>query len=290
MRVTLTEEYYKTYRRTHDLFHTEQRHGTIGEYVHLLRHGENTSLVVTEQGSPEILTALISVPGLCQYRQHLDGMQSVVSEFFVAGAGQSAHLHFDWDHRHVFLYQVFGQKRVSLISPTMGHLLRPLVNMSQLDLEDMAEPKRLELLRNLNAYDAVLNPGETIYIPALMWHHLDYLDTAMSLGLRFGRTKYGRLFHELFHPNRQLQLFAWSALDQEVLTGKARETYSRILLEYSTSSESGVALYERMQRVFEDACQEHNLESADGHQPDERASLDEQIRKGIVHGLFYGNA
>ncbi len=52
----------------------------------------------------------------------------------------------------------------------------------------------------------MLEPGETIFIPMLMWHHLEYMDDAMSFNYRFGRTRYGRFLSvDNFHRDPYIQ-------------------------------------------------------------------------------------
>jgi lysine-specific demethylase 8 len=130
-----------------------------------------------------------------------------VSAVFVANQGNVGHLHFDGDQRQVFLHQVYGRKRVVLFQPASAVHLKTLdgpftrPSLSGLYLENMSLDEKLALVDRADGYHTVLAPGETIYIPMLMWHHLEYVDDAMSFSVRFGRTRFGR-FLSLDHFHR----------------------------------------------------------------------------------------
>ena len=70
----------------------------------------------------------------------------------------------------------------------------------------MSLEEKLDWVERAGGYQTVLEPGETIYIPMLMWHHLEYMDNAMSFNYRFGRTRYGRFLSvDNFHRDPYIQ-------------------------------------------------------------------------------------
>jgi Cupin-like domain len=130
----------------------------------------------------------------------------------MAGANNKAHLHYDGDHRQVLLYQVFGEKRVTLFHPDAGYKLMPLDGpffcAGGIFFDKLSDDERLRVVDDANGFTGTLFPGDTLYMPLLFWHHLDYLTDAMSFNIRFGRNKYGRfLCPDNFHRDNYIQIF-----------------------------------------------------------------------------------
>ena len=289
MPVTIQTEYFTLFRRTGDFFSSDAHRSTLGDYVHFLRENPDTRLVLTEHMSPASLVSLLHVPEFCRYRYGLDGsLDSIVSEFFLAGGGNVAHLHFDWDHRHVLLYQVFGTKRLVLFSPEKSLLLNPVFNTSLLSLEALPKDLQNRLINALDGYEAILRPGDAVYIPPLMWHYLEYHDSAMSVSFRFGRTKHGRIFHEFIHPNCYLQNFAWATLHDEQLNGKAKQMYARLLQHIVNSASGGIELYSQIEAT----CRKAYQESCSTALPEPcwfplTAFVNSQAKRGVQCGSLY---
>jgi hypothetical protein len=286
--VCTVREYYKDFVQTGSMFAMKRRASTLSSYLDLIQRYPDSPMVITEQVTPPQVAEMFSVPTICQYLYGADETEGILSEMFVAGQGNVAHLHFDWDHRHVLLYQVFGRKRICLIAPERSAFLNPVLNMSLANIECMTEDERVSFIKYLSGYDAVLYPGDAVYIPPLMWHYLEYLDLAMSLGLRFGRSRHGRICQERFHPNMHLQNFAWKAFREEKLVGLAAKLYRKIIAAYTTAPRGGFFLYRRMQRVFEGVYAEFCQDSAQGEvwHPI-RDFVERQVRIAIAKNILY---
>lgn len=194
----------------------------FNEYWDAVKANPQAKLVVTENDIPARLLALFDLPSVCRAQDFgvpeilgmpkKSGDHDIYGSLFLAGEGNKAHLHYDGDHRHVLLYQVFGRKRVTLFHPESTYALKPLdapfAGSSGLFLDRMSEDERQDLLHRANGFCDILNPGEAVYIPMLMWHHLDYVDDGMSFNLRFGRNRYGRfLCVDNFHRDHYIQVF-----------------------------------------------------------------------------------
>lgn len=178
---------------------------TFDEYWAHVRAHPDTALLCTEYEIPANIMRMFRLPDFCladdlDRPEVLDmprkyGDHDLCSNIFVANAGNRAHLHFDGDHRQVLLHQMFGRKQVLLFQPEACVDLRTTSGApwsSGVYLERMSTAEQLDFIAEVGGYHAVLEPGETIYMPALIWHYLGYVDDAMSFNLRFKRNRYGR--------------------------------------------------------------------------------------------------
>lgn len=192
------------------------------DYVDFARSNRSTRLCCTEYDTPARVLASFQLPPACTVTDGPDdeifglpkkyGDFDLMTAIFIANQGNVGHLHFDGDQRQVFLHQVYGRKRAVLFQPASAIHLRTLdgpytrPSLSGLYLERMSLEEKLSLVDLADGYHTVLEPGETIYIPMLMWHHLEYIDDAMSLGVRFGRTRLGRFLSlDNFHRDSYIQ-------------------------------------------------------------------------------------
>jgi len=137
---------------------------------------------------------------------------------YMAHAGTATHLHFDANCLHNLHYQVLGKKRFILFGSERSRDLAPKAQSSRLFLERLPEQERLELAGILGGYACVLEPGESLFVPAFMWHYVDYFDSGLSLSTRFGISK--RLLSLLqgfnrVHPTVEFVHFAMGLLADE---------------------------------------------------------------------------
>ncbi|MBB5882407.1 lysine-specific demethylase 8 [Xanthomonas arboricola] len=178
---------------------------TFDQYWAHVREHPDTALLSTEYEIPAKIMQMFRLPELCladdlHEPEVLDmprkyGDHDLCANIFVANQGNRAHLHFDGDHRQVLLHQLFGRKRVLLFQPETCIHLRTAAGSpwsSGVYLERMSPQEQLDFVAEVGGYHAVLQPGETIYMPALIWHYLGYIDDAMSFNLRFKRNRFGR--------------------------------------------------------------------------------------------------
>ena len=199
----------------------EPRVMSLRDYVDFSRSNPSTRLCCTEYDTPARVLASFELPGICRVTHPGEeilglpkkyGDYDLVTAIFLANAGNVGHLHFDGDQRDVILHQVYGRKRVVLFPPASAKHLRTLdgpysrPSLAGVYLEDMSLEEKLDWVERAGGYHTVLEPGETVYIPMLMWHHLEYMDDAMSFNYRFGRTRYGRFLSvDNFHRDPYIQ-------------------------------------------------------------------------------------
>jgi hypothetical protein len=195
-------------------FEFQQRPSTVREYLeHVTRHPE-TKDMCSEVPGPIIseVQALYEIPPYCRTA---DGAvdDEYRAELWMANAGNTTHLHFDADQRQILQYQLFGTKRVILIPPSGAKKLAPVRNNCAISPAGISDAEKDEFVRYVGGYQCLLRGGETIFMPALIWHYLEYVDTSMSLSMRFWRNPYSRFLAEECHPDYHLQAFAWRLID-----------------------------------------------------------------------------
>ena len=112
---------------------------------------------------------------------------------FVGGQGSITHMHFDIDLSHIFHTQFCGRKRVLLFPFEEQHKLyrKPWEVLSLVNFEKYfdKENNKLDLekfpaLTLAKGYEVILDHGDTLFMPAGYWHHMEYLDSGFAMSLR----------------------------------------------------------------------------------------------------------
>jgi ribosomal protein L16 Arg81 hydroxylase len=248
---------------------------TFSDYWDFVQEHPSTNLLCTEYEIPARVMVLFKLPDIClasdigepellslprKYGDH-----DLFSNVFLANKGNKAHLHYDGDQRQVLLYQVFGNKRFILFEPESGINLKPLDVtpwFSGMFLEHMTNEEKDALIDSANGYDATIGPGEAIYIPMLMWHYVEYKDSAMSFNLRFGRNRYGRfLCVDNFHRDYYIQNFASHLADKAACESKYKHSITSIITEYEKPAIAMLDKIKTMRGLFKQLCEETCPES-----------------------------
>ncbi|RUS80592.1 hypothetical protein EGW08_011647, partial [Elysia chlorotica] len=121
----------------------------------------------------------ISVPVYCCLGEDED----VDINAWFGPAGTISPLH--QDPKHNFLCQVMGTKYVRLYSEehtecVYPHASRLLHNTSQVDVDD-PDLEKFPKFKDVPCLEAVLQPGEMLYIPPKHWHYVKSLDVSFSV-------------------------------------------------------------------------------------------------------------
>ena len=113
-----------------------------------------------------------------------DGSSLVSNNLWFGPAGTVTPLHFDRSHN--LLHQHWGRKHIVMVDPSHSHLLKPgsknseSPHVSSLDL--VTSGLNIDLSRlNAPCLEAILEPGEVLFVPAFWWHHVMSIDVAISL-------------------------------------------------------------------------------------------------------------
>jgi len=100
---------------------------------------------------------------------------------WVSGKGVRSHLHYDGHCLHNLNAQITGSKHVQLYSPAQMDKMYPYLytrgqpyTFSRVNVEDVDESK-FPLFRELEGFEATLQPGDLLLIPAYWYHTFKHL-------------------------------------------------------------------------------------------------------------------
>jgi hypothetical protein len=110
---------------------------------------------------------------------------------FVGGATSITHMHFDIDLSNILHTQFAGRKRVLLFPFEEQHKLyrKPYEVLSLADFSNYYKDGKLNYeefpaLKLAKGYEVILDHGDTLFMPAGCWHHMEYLDSGFAMSLR----------------------------------------------------------------------------------------------------------
>lgn len=254
----------------------------LTEFLDSFRQKNGPTRLCVEYETPVELRRLFEWP---KFVTGVSPADTPLSLLFVANAGSVAHMHFDTDHRHVLLYQVFGRKRVIMIRPRYAKQLMPLSATSLLAIARWPEPHKQRLFEYVDAFETVLEPGDGVYIPPLWWHYVEYLDAGMSFSIRFGRNDYSRFIAGNVFPD----LFVQNVGEQYCLEPRSAEltdAFDDIVAIAGASHPSFSAKYSAIRAVFEEL---YNETCPDALQPPYCAAASQEKAEHSLGVQYYEN-
>lgn len=169
---------------------TADDYKTFGEYIDMIKEGPaawRIFLFNIFDHAPQ-LTRDFTWP-----EQLMKGFVKKYPMLFTGGESSITHMHFDIDLSHILHTQFAGRKRVLLFPPEESDTLyrKPFEVLSLADFSHYYDPEKSKLdfqqfpaLRKAKGYDLTLNHGETLFMPAGYWHHMEYLDSGFAMSLR----------------------------------------------------------------------------------------------------------
>ena len=111
---------------------------------------------------------------------------------FTGGQTSITHMHFDIDLSHILHTQFAGRKKVLLFRHEEQHKLyrKPFEVLSLADFSNYNQGsgnpdyEKFPALKYANGYELTLEHGDTLFMPAGYWHHMEYLDSGFAMSLR----------------------------------------------------------------------------------------------------------
>ncbi len=162
----------------------------FGEYLEQIRKGPaelRIFLFNIFQHAPQIIQDFT-------WPEHL--MKGFVKRYpmlFTGGAGSVTHMHFDIDLSHILHTQFMGRKRVLLFPHDEQYKIyrKPwevlsLVNFQHYfdDRNNKIDLSKYPAVNLAKGYEVIMEHGDTLFMPAGYWHHMEYLDSGFAMSLR----------------------------------------------------------------------------------------------------------
>jgi len=162
---------------------------TFGEYIDMIRKGPagwRIFLFNIFDHAPQ-LTEDFTWP-----EELMKGYIKKYPMLFVGGETSITHMHFDIDMSHILHTQFAGKKRVLLFPYEEQHKLyrKPFEVLSLADFSNYhhnngtPDYSQFPALKLANGYDLTLTHGDTLFMPAGYWHHMEYLESGFAMSLR----------------------------------------------------------------------------------------------------------
>ena len=162
---------------------------TFGEYIDMISNGPagwRIFLFNIFDHAPQ-LTKDFTWP-----EELMKGFVKKYPMLFVGGASSITHMHFDIDVSHILHTQFTGRKRILLFPHNQQHKLyrKPFEVLSLADfsnyyqLNGKPDYEKFPALKLAEGYDLTLSHGDTLFMPAGFWHHMEYLDSGFAMSLR----------------------------------------------------------------------------------------------------------
>lgn len=183
---------------------TADDYKTFGEYIDMITNGPagwRIFLFNIFEHAPE-LTKDFSWP-----QELMKGFVKKYPMLFVGGASSITHMHFDIDLSHILHTQFVGRKRVLLFPYEEQHKLyrKPFEVLSLADFSNYhinngnPDYNSFPALKHARGYEVILDHGDTLFMPAGYWHHMEYLDNGFAMSLRAMQESIGGKLHGVWN-------------------------------------------------------------------------------------------
>ncbi|MDB5196715.1 MAG: transcriptional regulator [Flaviaesturariibacter sp.] len=168
---------------------TADDYKTFGEYIDMISRGPagwRIFLFNIFDHAPQL------VKEFTWPEEYMKGFVKKYPMLFVGGASSITHMHFDIDLSNILHTQFVGRKRVLLFPHSEQHKLyrKPFEVLSMADFshyssdDSKIDYNQFPALRHAKGYEIILEHGDTLFMPAGYWHHMEYLDSGFAMSLR----------------------------------------------------------------------------------------------------------
>lgn len=162
---------------------------TFGEYIDMISQGPagwRIFLFNIFDHAPQLINDFT-------WPEHM--MKGFIKKYpmlFTGGASSITHMHFDIDLSHILHTQFAGKKRVLLFPFEEQYKLyrKPYEVLSLADFSNYymqggsPDYEKFPALKLAHGLEAVLEHGDTLFMPAGWWHHMEYLESGFAMSLR----------------------------------------------------------------------------------------------------------
>ncbi|MBN8835467.1 MAG: transcriptional regulator [Niastella sp. SCN 39-18] len=121
--------------------------------------------------------------------EYMKGFVKKYPMLFVGGEGAITHMHFDIDMSHILHTQFTGKKRVLLFPFKEQYKLyrKPWEVLSLANYAHYSEHfdyENFPAVKLARGYEVILEHGDTLFMPAGYWHHMEYIEPGFAMSLR----------------------------------------------------------------------------------------------------------
>lgn len=168
---------------------TADAYKTFGEYIDMISKGPaewRLFLFNIFDHSPQ-LTQDFTWP-----EQYMKSFVKKYPMLFAGGAGSITHMHFDIDLSNIFHTQFVGRKRTLLFPYSEQYKLyrKPFEVLSLADFSHYSakngnpDYKQFPAIQLATGYEVIMEHGDTLFMPAGYWHHMEYIESGFAMSLR----------------------------------------------------------------------------------------------------------
>lgn len=169
---------------------TADDYKTFGEYIEMIKKGPagwRIFLFNIFDHAPQLINDFNWPENL------MTGFVKKYPMLFTGGKTSITHMHFDIDTSHILHTQFAGRKRVLLFPFEEQYKLyrKPFEVLSLADFSYYydSDKSKLDLnkfpaIKAAKGYEVILEHGDTLFMPAGFWHHMEYLDSGFAMSLR----------------------------------------------------------------------------------------------------------
>jgi hypothetical protein len=162
---------------------------TFGEYIDMIANGPaqwRLFLFNIFDHCPQLINDF-SWP-----EEYATGFVKKYPMLFAGGAGSVTHMHFDIDLSNIFHTQFVGRKRVLLFPYQEQYKLyrKPFEVLSLADFSNYSagngnpDYQQFPAIKSATGYQAIMEHGDTLFMPAGYWHHMEYVESGFAMSLR----------------------------------------------------------------------------------------------------------
>lgn len=158
----------------------------FGEYLRQVKNGPlelRIFLFNLFQHAPELVSDFSWPENL------MKGFVKKYPMLFVGGEGSITHMHFDIDMSNILHTQFMGKKKVLLFPYEEQHKLyrKPWEVLSLANFakyQEQFDYNNFPAAKLAKGFELVLDHGDTLFMPAGYWHHMEYLESGFAMSLR----------------------------------------------------------------------------------------------------------
>ena len=168
---------------------TADDYKTFGEYIDMIQSGPaawRIFLFNIFSHAPQL------VKDFTWPEELMTGFVKKYPMLFTGGETSITHMHFDIDLSHILHTQFAGKKRVLLFRHEEQYKLyrKPFEVLSLADFSNYYQGsgkpdyEKFPALKYATGYELIMEHGDTLFMPAGYWHHMEYLESGFAMSLR----------------------------------------------------------------------------------------------------------